>query len=173
MAVSIGFPSSKETMPIVPDPENLIIRSATNSDCGEIRDLVFSVLREYGLKPDPEGLDRDLVDIESSYIGRGGTFEVIEDGQGTILGTVGLFPVDRETIELRKMYFRPELRGMGMGKSTLRRSIEAARRLGYERITLETASVLKEAIGLYTSFGFRDLEGSHADRCDRSFYLDL
>jgi len=160
-------------MPTAPDTEKLIIRSATNSDCAEIRGLVFSVLVEYGLQPDPEGLDRDMDDIETSYIERGGIFEVIEDENGIILGTVGLFPIDGGTVELRKMYFRPELRGLGMGKSMLRRTIDKARRLGYARITLETASVLKEAIGLYTSFGFVDLEGSHADRCDRSFYLDL
>lgn len=160
-------------MAIVPDTDKLITRSAANSDCSDIRKLVFSVLSEYGLKPDPEGLDRDLDDVESSYIARGGVFEVIEDENGKILGTVGLYPVDNKIVELRKMYFKPELRGLGMGKSTLRRMIDLARRLGYTRMTLETASVLKEAIGLYVSFGFRDLEGSHADRCDRSFYLDL
>lgn len=160
-------------MPKVPDPEKLVIRTAISKDSREIRDLVFSVLDEYGLKPDPGGLDSDLDDIEASYIDSGGVFEVIEDEKGSILGTVGLFPIDGDTVELRKMYFRPELRGLGMGKRTLRRIIGIARDLGYSRITLETASVLKEAIGLYISFGFVDQEGSHAERCDRSFYLDL
>lgn len=149
------------------------VREATNADGGRVREIVFGVLEEYGLSPEPGGIDRDLYDIEASYIRRGGAFDVLVDEQGSIVGTVGLYPVDDSTVELRKMYFLKQIRGKGLGKSLLSRTIERARELGFERITLETASVLKEAIGLYTKFGFTDQPGFHADRCDRSFYLDL
>lgn len=48
------------------------LRPATNSDGAGIRELVFAVLREFGLEPDPEGTDADLTDVESSYLGLGG-----------------------------------------------------------------------------------------------------
>lgn len=154
------------------DPE-IFIRAATNQDCENLKDLVFGVLREYGLEPAPEGVDKDLNDIEASYIKRGGVFELFEDGAGTLLGTVGLYPLDESQIELRKMYFAKEIRGKGLGKETLQRMIDIAREKGFKKMVLETASVLKEAIGIYKKFGFQESIEKHALRCDQSFYLEL
>ena len=40
------------------------LRLANNKDCGKVTELVYNVLREYGLKPDPAATDVDLKDIE-------------------------------------------------------------------------------------------------------------
>ncbi len=150
------------------------IRLATNKDTENIKNLVFGVLAEYGLTPDTNGVDSDLNDIGANYIKRGGVFEILENETGEILGTVGLFPLDKETIELRKMYFAQEIRGRGIGKKTLERMIETARQLGYKTIHLETASVLKEAIGLYKKYGFEPTtEGLNAERCNKAFTLEI
>lgn len=138
-----------------------------------VRALVFGILDEYGLKPDVEGTDIDLFDIEAHYLNRGGVFEVLETETGEIVGTVGLFPIDDKTVELRKMYFAPSIRGRGLGKATLGRMVQTAAKLGFATITLETASVLKEAIGLYTKFGFEPADDLHSPRCDRAFSLKL
>lgn len=159
----------------------ITFRSATNEDAEQIKKIVYGVLEEYGLVPEPGGTDIDLEDIDKHYLQRGGVFEVLEDTRGNIVGTVGLYPltypVDSETpktVELRKMYFLPGLRGHGWGKKTLTRMIERARQLGYKRITLETHSSLKEAIGLYKSFGFAEsCAGKHSARCDQTFLLEL
>ena len=152
---------------------NLTVRSATNRDCARVQELVFGILADYGLQPDTDGTDRDIYDIEGSYSGRGGRFDVLEDETGTIVGTIGLYPLDAETIELRKMYFAPAIRGRGIGKEMLRRMIDASRELGYKRIYLETATVLKEAVGLYESFGFSPTPERHTPRCDAAYVLDL
>ena len=55
----------------------LTLRPATNQDQEAIEALVFGVLAEYGLKPDPDATDADLQDIEHSYIARGGLFDVL------------------------------------------------------------------------------------------------
>lgn len=150
------------------------VRSGTNADCQKIKNLVFGVLREYGLEPEPDGTDTDLDDIETFYIKRGGLFEILEDKQGNLLGTIGLFPINEETIELRKMYFKKSLRGKGFGKKMLERMIEKARELKFKRIYLETASVLKEAVGLYEKYGFKPtLDGMHSKRCDTAYFLNL
>lgn len=148
-------------------------RSATNADCEKVQNLVFGVLREYGLKPDLNGTDADIADIEASYINRGGIFEVLEDENGNLLGTVGLYPINAEKIELRKMYFAKDFRGKGYGRKTLQRMIETARKLGYKQIYLETAGVLKEAVALYKSSGFQPTCEKHTPRCDQAYFLNL
>ncbi len=152
---------------------DIAVRPATNEDCENVRSLVFGVLREYGLKPDRDGIDRDLDDIESNYINRGGIFEVFEDQEGNLMGTVGLYPFDEKRLELRKMYFLPAIRGKGLGKATLKRMVAVAKEKGYEQMILETASVLKEAIGLYEKFGFSEADQKHTPRCDKSYYINL
>ena len=154
--------------------ESFSIRPATNENINQIKSFVFSVLNEYDLEPDPSKTDADLNDIEANYFKRDGWFEIVEDKEGNLLGTVGIYPIDLHTCELRKMYFAPQLRGKGLGREVLERTVKQAKTLGFTRMTLETASVLREAINLYERFGFRPFKPEHmAERCDQAYVLDL
>jgi putative acetyltransferase len=150
------------------------LRTATNADGGQIRDLVYAVLEEYGLKPDPESTDADLADIEQAYFASGGAFYVLEDRNGSIIGACGLYRIDERTCELRKMYLHRDYRGQGLGKRLLEDALIQARRRGFTRVVLETASVLKEAIALYQTYGFTPHEPDHMSaRCDQAYILEL
>jgi len=150
------------------------LRPADNKDCECIARLVSGVLKEYDLKPDPECTDIDIKDIESSYFNRGGTFLVLETEDGSIIGAYGLYPMDTQTCELRKMYLQKTYRGKGLGKFLLEDALSKAKQLGFERMILETASVLKEAIALYKSYGFVEYNPQHmSSRCDQAYLLEL
>ena len=151
-----------------------VVRTATNRDRERVITLVYGVLAEYGLPPDPCSKDSHLDDLERNYIRPGGVFELIEDKQGNLLGTYGLYRLDQDTCELRKMYFVPEIRGQGLGRETLERCVVHARRLGYKAIVLETITVLREAIRLYTRFGFVLIDTKHLSaRVDQTYMLKL
>ena len=136
--------------------------------------MVYGVLKEYDLKQDPACTDADIKDIESSYFGRGGTFFVLETEDGSIIGAYGLYPVEEKTCELRKMYLHKAHRGKGLGKFLLEDALSKARQLGFERMILETASVLKEAITLYKSYGFIEYNPQHmSSRCDQAYLFEL
>jgi len=150
------------------------LRPANNKDCGKVTELVYGVLKEYGLKPDPGATDIDLKDIEQSYLERGGAFYVLEEKDGSIIGAYGIYPIDEETCELRKMYLHSSYRGKGLGKLLLEDALAKAGQIGFKRMTLETASVLREAISLYKSYGFVEYEPEHlSSRCDQAFMLEL
>ena len=150
------------------------LRPATNTDCEHIANLVYGVLREYNLKPDPASTDADIRDIESSYFSRGGTFLVLEAEDGSIIGAYGIYPLEQDTCELRKMYLHKTYRGQGLGKALLDDALSKAKRLGFRRMVLETASVLKEAIALYQSYGFVKYTPDHlSSRCDQAYVLEL
>jgi putative acetyltransferase len=151
----------------------LNIRPATNSDVDEIKVVVFGVLKEYGLEPDPGSTDEDLDFIDSYYWENGGYFGVVEEAD-CIVATFGLYRVDEKTCELRKMYVLPSQRGKGLGKKLMEFALKKARDMGYKRVILETATPLKEAIGLYKRFGFQEFELKQmASRCDQAMELDL
>ncbi|QJR13763.1 GNAT family N-acetyltransferase [Usitatibacter palustris] len=150
------------------------IRRATRADEAAIRELVFTILDEYAIKPEPKGTDADLFDLEANYFARGGTFDVAVDTAGNIVGTCGSYPMDGNACELRKMYVRSDQRGRGLGKRLLERALAFARARGCARVVLETASVLKEATLMYEKAGFiRQAYPPHVRRCDRVYAYQL
>lgn len=150
------------------------LRRACVEDSAACRALVSATLAEFGLRPDPCGTDADLADFDAHYFARGGDFAVLVDESGAIVGTCGLFPLEPTVVELRKMYLVPALRGRGQGRRLLDWALARARSLGFHRMTLETATVLKDAIALYERNGFRrDSAGAHSCRCDLAYARDL
>ena len=107
------------------------LRRASNKDREEVIRLVYGVLKEYGLEPDPGATDADLADIERSYFARGGMFLVLEGQDGSIIGAYGLYPLENQTCELRKMYLHKSHRGKGLGKLLLDSALAEARKLGF------------------------------------------
>ena len=156
----------------MPLPEKYHLRHAVNKDSGDIKSLIFGILNEYKLSSDPESTDSDLENIEEHYTNNHGVFDVILNPEGKIIATTGIYRINDKTCELRKMYLLKEYRGKGIGKFLLDHSINSAKGLGYNKIILETASVLKEAIGLYEKYGFKKYKPEHlSSRCDQTYYL--
>ena len=72
------------------------------------------------------------------------------------------------------MYLATASRGHGFGRRLLEHALSRARELGFSRVVLETASVLREAVALYERYGFRRYKPEHvAARCDAAYFLDL
>ena len=152
--------------------KNLIIRKARAGDETEILNLVKEALEPYGLQLNPEGEDLDVTDIPKYYMENHGDFEVIEF-MGTIIGSYGIYRIDSETCELRKMYLKKNFQGMGLGNIMLENSLKIATSLGYKRMTLQTNSLLYKAIKLYKKYGFEELKEEVCERCDLAMFRDI
>ena len=152
----------------------LALREARPGDERAIQQVVADVLREYDFETEPDGVDADLRDIQASYIARGGTFLVLVDEAGRVVGCGGVYPFDSEIAEVRKSYLLPGVRGRGWGRTLLLRLVGDARSRGFKKLVLETASKLVAADKLYRSVGFAEVEREHlAERCDRAMELSL
>ena len=151
------------------------LREAAAPDGAAIRSVVVTVMTEYGLSSDLAGNDADLEDVVSSYRGRGGSFRVVTSIDGDIVGCGGLYPVDEREAEIRRMYLLPSARGFGVGRTLLEELIAFAEQRRFERVVLETASVLKEAISLYRKRGFVPVarRGPALRQCDQAYALQL
>ena len=79
---------------------------------------------------------------------------------GELAGGAGIFPTEglpANTVELVKMYLKPEARGLGLGKTLILKCIETAIENGYSRIYLETMAELGKAVQTYVHLGFEQL----------------
>ena len=152
-----------------------LLRDAAAADGAAIRAVVVTVMTEYGLSSDLEGNDADLRDVVSSYAARGGSFRVVTSVDGDIVGCGGLYPIDEREAEIRRMYLLSSARGFGVGRTLLEELIAHAKERRFERVVLETASVLKEAISLYRKRGFAPVahRSPALRQCDQAYALLL
>jgi GNAT superfamily N-acetyltransferase len=119
-------------------------------------------LRQYFAELDrrfPTGFDpgNALRGDAPAYRSPTGVFVVVHsDGEPTACGAVQR--VDESTCEIKRMWVRPEWRGVGLGKRLLDHLEQRCRDLGSARVVLDTNSVLTEAISMYERAGFRSTE---------------
>jgi ribosomal protein S18 acetylase RimI-like enzyme len=81
----------------------------------------------------------------------------LTDDGGTV-GCVALRPLQPGIGEMKRMFVRPAHRGVGLGKKLALAILDEAAKIGYERIRLDTAPTMTEAMGLYEALGFRRIE---------------
>lgn len=118
-------------------------------------------------------LDFDDMDDPCSHYGSPGeTFLVLTDGQ-TVVGTGAIRRIDDRTCELKRMWLLPAYRGQGHGTRMAGQLLEFSRSAGYQRIRLDTSSVLEAANRLYRKFGFREIERYNNGPCATFMELDL
>ena len=138
------------------------LRPIEADDNPAVARIIRDVMTEFGAVGEGYSIeDPEVDDMHGYYQGKGSAFFVVEKA-GRILGCAGVGPLkdaDTDTCELRKMYFRPELRGTGMGTRLLNFCLETARELDYRHCYLETLATMHHARKLYRRHGFEDIDG--------------
>lgn len=150
--------------------KDFLIRDWQLKDRNDAAEVIHSVLSEYGLDWEPDGADRDVLQVEECYFETGGEFWVVEC-QNQLVGTAAYYPNERgkDAVEIRKMYLLPQARGCGLGKYLLQQLEAAIISRGFEQIWIETASVLAGAVKLYERHGYQPATGVETQRCDRVY----
>lgn len=68
-------------------------------------------------------------------------------------------PYDENTVEIKRMYVKPEYRGKGVAHEVLARLETRAAEMGYQAAVLETGLGQPEAIRLYEKSGYLRIPG--------------
>jgi len=156
------------------------IRAIRESDNPAVARVIRQVMTEYGAVGCGFSINDAEVDaMYEAYPAPGSAFFVVER-QKKILGCGGMGPLkDGEpgVCELRKMYFMPELRGIGLGTRLLGIILSAARKAGYTLCYLETLEGMHQARQLYARHGFEHIDHALGNTghssCNRFMTLKL
>jgi len=138
-------------------PDAFRIRQIAAADDAAIAAVIRAVMPEFGAVGDGFAINDPEVDwMHRAYaIPRAAYFVVERDGRvGGGGGVAPLIGGDADTCELRKMYFLPELRGLGAGAALMTNCLDAARAFGFRRCYLETLCGMDAAMRLYARNGF-------------------
>jgi len=135
-----------------------LIRPICQEDNQRVGRVIREVMTEYGAVGEGYSIEDPEVDqmYETYNNSRAAFFVICKDEE--ILGCGGIGPLaggEATTCELKKMYFLPELRGIGFGKRLVFLCLEEARRIGYQECYLETVERMWQANLLYKKMGFQ------------------
>jgi putative acetyltransferase len=138
--------------------------------------VVRTVMTEYHcVGPGYSIMDPEVDDLTGHYHTEGSRYYVIARGH-EILGGGGYGPLaggGSAICELKKMYFLPQLRGLGFGQRLIQQALHDAAADGYTEMYLETVERMSQANALYQKMGFIKINGPKGctghGACD-SFY---
>ena len=75
---------------------------------------------------------------------------------GKAAGCVAVRRITDEDAEMKRLFVRDSLRGLGCGERLARRAIRWAQRAGYHRVLLDTLPSMSAAHQLYQRLGFQE-----------------
>lgn len=142
--------------------EEITIRNIQPDDNASLAKIVRDSLTEFGAnKPGTVFYDETTDHLFELFKTNGAEYFVAMHN-GELLGGGGIYPspgLPEKTCELVKMYLKNTARGKGIGKMLIEKCIEVAKHKGYTSMYIETMPELKQAVGMYQKFGFKNLDG--------------
>lgn len=140
---------------------NLHLRPMVASDNPSVARVIRTVSAEFGLTADKgyTVADPNLDRLFELYSEAHSAYWVVEM-DGEVVGGGGIAPLlcsAPDICELQKMYFLPQLRGLGLARRLALQALDFARDRGFRRCYLETTASLTRAIALYEQLGFEHI----------------
>jgi GNAT superfamily N-acetyltransferase len=138
-----------------------ITQISAPGDIAAVRDLVRE-FTDWAFAQDPDAisaptfanLETELASLPGVYGPPTGCFLLARDG-GEPAGCVAFRADGPDTVEVKRMYVRPNHRGKGIGQALVASLIAEARRQNIRRIVLSTHCSLVSAQRIYRASGFR------------------
>ena len=149
-----------------------ILEIKTKGDLFEVRNLFEEYADSLGIDLDFQGFDEELAELPGEYGSPGGCL-LLALWKGQVAGCVALRKFRPGICEMKRLYTKPQFRGLGIGRALCEEVIGWARRLGYERMRLDTLPSMEEAKGLYGSLGFREIEPYRFNPVEGASFMEL
>jgi GNAT superfamily N-acetyltransferase len=133
-----------------------VCRAHVNWSRQRYREMPWFVEQLFG----HQALDDELKELAAKYSPPNGR-TVLVDRDGEVIGGCAYVHLSGDICELKRLYLDDRARGTGIGRALLVSMIEDARGDGYRSMRLDTGKLLPEAIALYQSAGFAEIDAYH------------
>ena len=151
------------------------IRIATPSTAAEteaVKALFLEYAQSLGFSLCFQGFDEEMATFPAKYAPpRGGLLLASVDGEPA--GAVGVWAQAPGVCEMKRLYVRPQYRGLDLGRRLAEAIVGAGRSLGYRAMRLDTLRSMEAARALYASMGFVEVEPYYDNPLADAVYMEL
>lgn len=120
------------------------------------RELFREYAQAIGTDLEYQGFTAELAALPTPYVPPRGALLIAHVDSG-VAGCVALRPLDAHRGEMKRLYVRPAYQKSGLGKALVEAVINAARRIGYRELRLDTLASMTSAQALYRRLGFIEI----------------
>lgn len=154
------------------DDAVLITRANTGDRLAQFRALCEQYAASLDFDLRFQDFEEEMRTLPGDYAPpQGGIFLALRRSQA--VGCVALRRLEDRVCEMKRLYVAPDHRGQGIGRALAEEAVDEARRIGYERVRLDTAPGMKEAAALYGSLGFRPIAPYYPNPIPGATYLEM
>jgi len=136
------------------------------------KELILEYVKWLGMDLSFQNFDKEMNSLPETYGNRDGRLFIAVRNDKAV-GVAGIKRFNEKECEVKRMFVQPASRGLGIGKLLLTECIEAAKRLHYQVIKLDTADFMRSAIKLYTDNGFVEISAYRHNPHEEARYFEL
>ncbi|MGB2768126.1 MAG: GNAT family N-acetyltransferase [Candidatus Zixiibacteriota bacterium] len=149
-----------------------LIQADSEEYLPQARELLMEYAVSLGFDLHFQEFKKELAEFPGEYAPPDGRLLLaMHDEQ--LAGCVALRKISEGVCEIKRLYVRPEFRKKGIGKELATAIIEEAREIGYKHMRLDTVPFMKEAIALYRSLGFKEIESYRYNPIEGAKFMEL
>ncbi|MGB2698357.1 MAG: GNAT family N-acetyltransferase [Candidatus Zixiibacteriota bacterium] len=149
-----------------------LVSVQSEKDIENIRELFKEYAESLGFDLAFQHFKEEFNELPSQYAPPDGCILLAKDKE-KIAGCVALRKMDENICEMKRLYVRKAFRGKGIGKELSIVIIQKAREMGYKSMRLDTVPSMKQAIALYRSLGFKEIEPYRYNPIEGATFMEL
>ncbi len=151
-----------------------IIQAETDEQIETARKLFREYEAWFGLALCFQNFDEEVANLPGKYAAARGGRLFLAFADEHLAGCIALRKLEDGVCEMKRLFVKNEFRGQKIGLALIEKIIEEARKIGYEKMRLDTfPPKMAKAVSLYESYGFRGIPPYYHNPYGDTLFMEL
>jgi len=149
-----------------------IVLAQTDKDFEVAKQLLIEYADSLGFHLRFQNFEEELANLPGDYVSPAGCLLLAVYKEQPV-GCVALRKLSDGICEMKRLYVKPQFRGLGIGRALAETIIKQARKIGYNYMRLDTVPSMEVARALYVSVGFKKTSAYRYNPIQDAVFMEL